>query len=245
MVIMDYEFVKGLKWTKPQWLMIPELMPASATDFDLKRILTYPGIKEDVYVSTFKPKSEIEADAPCNGQKTLAVIRPPATEAHYHVPESDQMFHDIVEFLDRHSDVSMVILPRNQKQESAIRKSYAHMLERGKITIPSSAINGLDLIWRSDLVISGGGTMNREAAAMGVPVYSIFRGTIGAVDRYLAREGRLTMLESAQDIRSKLIVKPRSRGAIARSANARTLDAIVGQIDSAWETTKSGRAVGQ
>jgi hypothetical protein len=72
------------------------------------------------------------------------------------------------------------------------------------VRIPEHVVDGLNLIWFSDLVISGGGTMNREAAALGVPVYSIFRGTLGAVDRSLIAQKRLTLLEGAEDVRAKL-----------------------------------------
>jgi hypothetical protein len=74
----------------------------------------------------------------------------------------------------------------------------------GKFVMPEHAVDGLNLIWFSDLVISGGGTMNREAAALGVPVYSIFRGKIGAVDRHLAAEGRLVLVETTEDVKSKI-----------------------------------------
>ena len=73
------------------------------------------------------------------------------------------------------------------------------------------AVDGLNLIWNSDLVISGGGTMNREAAALGVPVYSIFRGRLGAVDEYLSKTGRLIMLEKVEEIRTKIALKPRKQ----------------------------------
>ena len=72
-------------------------------------------------------------------------------------------------------------------------------------------MDGLNLIWHSDLVISGGGTMNREAAALGVPVYSIFRGKIGAVDRYLSDNGRLILLETVEDVQTKILLKKRQR----------------------------------
>ena len=65
-------------------------------------------------------------------------------------------------------------------------------------------VDGLNLVWHSDFVISGGGTMNREAAALGVPVYSIFRGKLGAVDRYLAQHHRLILIESVEDVRAKI-----------------------------------------
>ena len=77
--------------------------------------------------------------------------------------------------------------------------------------IPTSPVDGLNLIWFSDLVVSGGGTMNREAAALEIPVYSIFRGKIGAVDRYLADSGRLMLLESVEDVRTKIQLKRREK----------------------------------
>jgi hypothetical protein len=77
--------------------------------------------------------------------------------------------------------------------------------------IPQTAVDGLDLIWHADLVISGGGTMNREAAALGVPVYSVFRGKIGAVDRQLEKEGRLKLLQTTADV-DKIEFTRRSRG---------------------------------
>ena len=65
-------------------------------------------------------------------------------------------------------------------------------------------MDGLNLIWHSDLVVSGGGTMNREAAALGVPVYSIFRGKLGAVDKYLSEKGRLVLIETVADVKFKI-----------------------------------------
>ena len=73
--------------------------------------------------------------------------------------------------------VKTILLPRTPKQEAEIRQAKPGLFESGRIIVPKRALNGLDLIWRSDLVISGGGTMNREAAALGVPVYSLFRGS--------------------------------------------------------------------
>lgn len=164
------------------------------------------------------------------GEHVLVTIRPPATEAHYHVPESDELFEEVLDYLGERQDVRMVILPRNRKQGDAIRRARPELFRRGKTTIPDNVIDGLNLIWHSDLVISGGGTMNREAAAMGVPVYSIFRGQIGAVDRYLAANGRLTLIESRQEVRSKLVLKHRRRPMNPSYAGSETLNAIVEQI---------------
>jgi predicted glycosyltransferase len=143
----------------------------------------------------------------------IVTVRPPANEAHYHNPKSDELFSATIEFLAQASRVKVILVPRNGKQATSVRASWPDLFSGGKMMIPEHAEDGLNLIWYSDLVISGGGTMNREAAALGVPVYSIFRGTIGAVDRYLAANGRLTLLESAEDVRAKIILERRHRAA--------------------------------
>jgi predicted glycosyltransferase len=96
--------------------------------------------------------------------------------------------------------------------------------------VPKHAVDGLDLIWYSDLVISGGGTMNREAAALGIPVYSLFRGTMGAVDKHLAATGRLVLLESEQDVRDKLRLVPRSKTLASPPRQLVTLEAVANHI---------------
>jgi len=115
-------------------------------------------------------------------------------------------------------------------QESLVRKTWPRQCDNGKIIIPDHVVDGLNLIWHSDLVISGGGTMNREAAALGVPVYSIFRGKIGAVDQYLANSGRLVLLESVKDIYTKIILNKSRRSRKIKRTNRVALHRIVDEI---------------
>ena len=124
----------------------------------------------------------------------------------------------------------MVVLPRTPKQAHEITAAWSELCSSRKLLIPERVVDGLNLIWHSDLVISGGGTMNREAAALGVPVYSIFRGTIGAVDQYLAANGRLVLLESAADLTIKLSVRRRNRGAHRNAVGQATLEAVTTHI---------------
>src|SRR5438093_5763560 len=112
----------------------------------------------------------------------------------------------------------MVLLPRSKRQDASMRQLWPELISSGKIRIPEHVVDGLNLIWFSDLVISGGGTMNREAASLGVPVYSIFRGRIGAVDRYLGATGRLVLLESEEDVQTKVRVVRRERPAVPGNA---------------------------
>ncbi len=116
-----------------------------------------------------------------------------------------------------------------------LRKTWSHLCSSKKIQIPDHVVDGLNLIWYSDLVISGGGTMNREAAALGVPVYSIFRGKIGAVDKYLSDSGRLTLIESVDDIRKKIHVTQRDKSNVNNCKKTNTRDCIVNAIISIVE----------
>lgn len=241
-VILDYEFARPVPGLTPTWVMAPELIPDSSVQFG-GRILKYPGIKEDVYVPGFKPDPGIRSQLGLDGNKVLVTLRPPANEAHYHNPESEFLFRSVIELLSRAPHVQTVLLPRNQLQASSIRDSWPDLFASRKITIPECAVDGLNLMWHSDLVISGGGTMNREAAALGVPVYSIFRGRIGEIDRYLAKTGRLVLLESVEQVRTNLIVRRRERApaADARIAQKTALKVIVDQIVTIVESATAGR----
>jgi hypothetical protein len=130
----------------------------------------------------------------------------------------------------------MIVLPRNAKQAAQIRQLWPDLVSQGRIHMPEHAIDGLNLIWHSDFVISGGGTMNREAAALGIPVYSIFRGTLGAVDRYLAEQGRLVLIEKVEDVQTKIKLTPRN-GAVRTGTGAHdALQTIVKFIVGAAES---------
>ena len=124
----------------------------------------------------------------------------------------------------------MVLLPRNEKQAVSLKNHWPALFANQKIRIPQQVVDGLNLIWHSDFVISGGGTMNREAAALGVPVYSTFRGQIGAVDRYLSDRHRLVLLESVQDVQEKIQLVRRDLSPKQQNRNYTSLMSIVDQI---------------
>ncbi len=232
--IMDYEHVKG--FIHPTWIMMPEVINSKSLASKEDHILKYPGIKEDVYVPRFKPNPAILDDLNIDRTNLLVTIRPPATEAHYHNPEAEALFVEAVDYLGGRNDLTMVILPRYDAQKASIWSQWPEWCKERKIIIPEHVVDGLNLLWYSDFAISGGGTMNREAAALGVPVYSIFRGTIGAVDRYLADTGRLVLLEKVDDVRSKLKVVKREISSEPPSTTGKTLTAVVEGIIRAMES---------
>ena len=241
--IIDYEFADqrftGLIGSnRKKWVLTPEVVPAanfenSGTMPD--HVLHYPGIKEDVYVPFFEPDAEFGSALGFAPGNVVVAIRPPASEAHYHSPESDRLLTAVFAMLAEHPEVRTVLLPRTPRQEAELREAHPQLFNEGRVIVPEHALSGLDLIWHSDVVISGGGTMNREAAALGIPVYSFFRGTLGAVDKHLAENGKLVLLKSEQDVREQLKLVHRDRSRDSRSSRMAALEAVVRHIDAICE----------
>ena len=230
-VIADYEHVTHL--TRPDMVIVPEIMQPETASRLSRRVATYPGIKEDVYASSFVPDDSLKSQLGLGDSEIVVTFRPPANEAHYHSESSDALSNAALELLLVHESTRVVLLPRNDKQKTQLISRYAQFLATGKMLIPARAVEGLNLVWHSDLVVSGGGTMNREAAALGVPVYSTFRGPIGAVDRYLASVGRLTLLESIEDVHLRVRPVKRKSGAAHEVGNSLARQAIVAHIIAA------------
>jgi predicted glycosyltransferase len=231
----DYEFVASVGMYRPDWVFVPQYLSSFGEYEAKKKLLKYPGLKEDVYVRRSRAATSVKDQLGVRPNDLVVTVRPPASEAHYHNAESETLFDSVLNLLLDRPEVTVVLLPRNERQSKALRQGWATAIANRRIVIPERAVDGLDLIWASDLVVSGGGTMNREAAALGVPVYSIFRGRIGAVDQHLAEEGRLILIESVEDVRTKIKIErsdPTSRNSISQSP---ALETIVNGITSIVE----------
>ncbi|MEF3073903.1 DUF354 domain-containing protein [Methylobacter sp. Wu1] len=233
-MIMDYEHAQTPLLLQPRWEIIPEALSNELLQCKTKeRILTYEGIKEDVYAPEFIPDPSLVVQLNLNSDSVIVTVRPPANEAHYHNPESETLFVEFMERVSSTPGIKSILLPRNKLQETQIRQNWPQWFKNSNVFIPTKAVNGLNLLWHSDLVVSGGGTMNREAAALNIPVYSIFRGKIGAVDRQLQHEGRLILVENIDDIYNKILLQHRSKDAILIGFVPRkALSRIVEHIDT-------------
>jgi predicted glycosyltransferase len=229
----DYEHSTKTGFLEADWVLMPNVIPDGLMSKKSAKVLRYPGLKEDVYIPRFRPDVSIFSELGISPDNLIVTVRPPATEAHYHNPESEELFAETMRMLSSHPNVRAVTLPRNARQSQQLQSEWRDLIESGCMLIPKSPVDGLNLLWFSDLVISGGGTMNREAAALGVPVYSIFRGKIGAVDRYLAQQGRLTMIETTSDVRAKIKLVHWSRPSKPEDRNIPALQCIVSNIVSA------------
>jgi uncharacterized protein len=150
------------------------------------KLLQYPGLKEEYYLADFEPdRSVLEG---LDRERVLVVLRPPPDVSLYH-RHSNPLFPQTVDFIGRHDDVQAVVLPRTDEQ-----RAFVQGLELPSLVIPERAVDAQSLIALSDLVVSAGGTMNREAAALAVPVYTTYGGRLGGVDEELIRQGRLKPL---------------------------------------------------
>ncbi len=235
LTISDYEFIAKVGSLKSDWVFTPEFIPPDVALQPSRGLMQYPGLKEDVYVPRFRPGASLRTELGINPTDLVVTVRPPATEAHYHNHEGSILLDGALKMLTDRPATRVILLPRSGNQEAELRKQWAAEIEARKIIIPAHVVDGLNLIWSSDLVISGGGTMNREAAALGVPVYSIFRGRIGGVDRYLAASGRLVMIEKPDDLRTKIKLEHRKTEALMALDQSPALEAIIEGISSIVE----------
>jgi len=187
------------------------IVPASFPEQRLRRfgargrnVRRYHGTKEDVYLADFQADSLFGAQLSELGVKSdnvLVLMRPPAHDALYHRFQNT-LFDEALTMALADENVQVILLPRNEAQRAA----YA-----GKgVLIPAVPLDGANLIAASDLVISAGGTINREAAALGVPAASIYAGKWAAVDEGLVNEGRLQRITNTDDLRHLRIEKKRA-----------------------------------
>jgi len=153
------------------------------------KIRGYAGLKEEYYLADFEPDPAVIRELELDRSRPVAVVRTPPEVSLYHRFEND-LFAQV---LERLRSPQTVVLPRTPQQRS--------QLERAGFLVPDRAIDAQSLVAFADLVVSAGGTMNREAVALGTPVFTVFEGRLGAVDERLIADGRLRRLASADEIK--------------------------------------------
>jgi len=229
--IADYEHTSRMPLNN-FWLIHPDVVSMDESFTRGRKVRKYPGIKEDVYLPSFHPDPQLRTRLGIAEDELLITVRPPATQAHYHNPEAEGLLTATLRRFCDMPGARVLLLPRNKDQGKELSAVWTKEVASGKIVIPAQVEDGMNIIWNSDLVVSGGGTMNREAAAMGVPVYSIFRGPVGAVDRQLSSQGRLVMLETAEEVKTKIDAVRRDKNAVSLDhRKSPALESILQHID--------------
>ncbi|MCU0237983.1 MAG: DUF354 domain-containing protein [Pyrinomonadaceae bacterium] len=207
--LMDYEFqpANHLAFRLANRIIVPESFPNEAlTKFGAneKKVFRYKGIKEDVYLADFEPNPSFQNELKELGierENILIVVRPPASFALYHRFEN-KIFDDLLEKIAQTENVKAIFLPRTIEQKNAFSLKLNE-----KFIVPEKVLDGANLISSADLVISAGGTMNREAAALGTPTATIYAGKFASIDEFLVKEKRLWRISDAKDLQNLQFMK--------------------------------------
>ena len=187
----DYEFATiqhQLGCRAATKVVVPDMIPPERLEpYGVRppKLVQYPGLKEEYYLSDFEPDRSLLDRFGVDSARVLVVLRPPPDVSLYH-RHSNPLFPMTLDHLGRLENVHAFVLPRTEEQREFVRD-----LDLPSVILPETAVDAQSLIALADLVVSAGGTMNREAAALGVPVYTTYGGRLGGVDEALIREGRL------------------------------------------------------
>jgi hypothetical protein len=152
------------------------------------KLRRYPGLKEEYYLADFEPDPRVLERLAVDRERLLVTVRPPPDVSLYH-RKSNPLFPQVLRHIGHDPHVHAVVLPRTEAQRAMVRSlGYPSLL------VPDGAEDGQSLVALADCVISAGGTMNREAVALGTPVYTTYGGRLGGVDERLIQDGRLRPL---------------------------------------------------
>lgn len=205
--LMDYDHqpLNHLCFRLANLVIVPEPFPAEMIHKcgASNKFVKYAGIKEQLYLSDFIPDIHYREREGLPSDCSLVVIRPPAPWTAYHRFENG-LFDKLLSFLASDNDRYLLFLPRLASQADGLRAIP-------NIHVASKVFDGPNLLYNADLVISGGGTMNRESAVLGTPTYTVFKGKLGAVDSYLIKQGRMIQISDLQDLITIRIEKKISR----------------------------------
>ena len=231
MTLYDYEFVSaGIFNRLSRRVLAPAIIAQerlTAQGLDLRRFKPYPGLKEEAYIYDFQPDPAILQELRLDPNRLIITVRPQANWAHYHDPQSEVLFRALIDRL-RRQRCPIIIVPRTKAQRAELVAQYH--LGQAPFTVLDRAVDGLSLMWYSDAVFSGGGTMVREAALLGVNIYSTFAGKLGAADQQLASEGRLKLVRSPDEFSHMVLTKRENSSRFRPSGQGKTREFIYRQI---------------
>jgi uncharacterized protein len=185
------------------------------------KLAQFPGLKEEYYLADFEPDRAVLVQLGLDMERVVVVVRPPPDVSLYH-RKSNPLFPQVLTHLGRHDGVHAVVLPR-----TAAQREYVKGLQLPSVVVPERAVDAQSLVALGDLVVSAGGTMNREAVALGTPVYTTYGGRLGGVDEALIREHRLRPLT---DPRGLELEKRNTAGEQHRRDPALLVDMILGAV---------------
>jgi predicted glycosyltransferase len=223
----DYEFAKiqhQLGCRAATKVVVPDAIPPERLrPYGVRppKLVQYPGLKEEYYLSDFEADPSLLDEFGVDRERVLVVLRPPPDVSLYH-RHANPLFPMTLEHLGKLDNVHAFVIPRTEEQ-----REYVRELALPSVILPETAVDAQSLIALADVVVSAGGTMNREAAALGVPVYTTYGGRLGGVDEQLIRDGRLKPLT---DPRALELTKRSGDGARIRRDPSLMLDLLLSAL---------------
>lgn len=231
MTLYDYEFISARIFHKlSKRVLAPAIVREHLREQGLEphKFRGYPGLKEEAYIYDFQPDAAVLRELNLDPKRLIITVRPQANWAHYHDPKSEVLFRGLIERLRKQRDAQVIVVPRTKPQRAELIAQY--QLDEAPFTVLEQAVDGLSLMWFSDAVFSGGGTMVREAALLGVNVYSTFAGKLGGADQKLASEGKLKLVHDAAEFDQMVFAKQNLLARSNYSQQSKTREFICREI---------------
>jgi uncharacterized protein len=178
-------------------VLVPDAIPAARLRrYGAKpsKLIRFPGLKEEYYLADWEPDAGVLEQLGLARERPLCVIRTAPSYALYLGGSENPLLPPLIRRV-ADGETQVVVLARNEEQRKAVNE-----LNAPNVVVPERAVDGRSLVAFADVLVSAGGTMNREAAVLGTPVWSIFEGKLGAVDEMLVREGRLKLLTDPDQV---------------------------------------------
>jgi predicted glycosyltransferase len=197
--MQDYEFAiwqRQIAFRAARRVLVPDSIPLDRlrkVGAKERKLVRYPGLKEEYYLAGFEPDPAVLGELGLDREKVLVVVRPPPETSEYHA--HNDLYGETIRHLARVDGAQAVVIPRTERQAAEVRSMGA-----ANLIVPERAIDAQSLIAFADLVVSAGGTMNREAVALGTPVFTTFAGRMGGVDEALIADGRLQVLADPAEL---------------------------------------------
>lgn len=159
------------------------------------RLYQYDGFKEDIYIADYVPDGGFMSQFPF---ENYVVVRPENLQANYINNDSEKTITPVLLSALSASGYNILYMPRYD-----VDRAYADGIKN--VFVPDSPLNGLDVCYYADAVLTGAGTFAREAACLGVPSFSFFAGkSLLAVDKLLIKEGKMFFSRDVNELMSKL-----------------------------------------
>jgi predicted glycosyltransferase len=197
--MFDYEWARlqhSLNCRLATRVLVPDAIPADRlARYGARppKLVRYPGLKEEYYLGDFEPDDSVLGRLGLDPERVIGVVRTAPSYALYLGGSENELVPRVLRrLLDANAQV--VVLARTEGQRAALRAVDERLI------VPDRVVDGSSLVALADLVVSAGGTMIREAAVLGTPVWSIFEGRRGAVDEQLEREGRVRFLHDPGEL---------------------------------------------